>query len=356
MQSKANKIIIFSPIDLSSSIHGSQQDILNRIKLFQEIGYRVIVASFEKKHIETRNNINRIIELIEKEKPDILWFEYLIFAKIVKDVRNRYPGLKIYFRNHNYEFGHVLEKWIDNFKRSKDISSLPSLLFNLWQIRKYENLMFKHSDKVFAISKLDMEKYRKYSNLYYLPFFKDYEFNYEVKKGKDRLDVFYFGSDFKNNVNLSGLEFIHRKIIPCLKNNKVFFHILGKNCPLNIKHPQIKLQGFVGDSDSFLKNMDVAIVPVEIGYGMKIKAYESLKKGFPTILSERSHKIFGGEESRDYLVARNPKQWAQHINRLFDEKLRKELICNCKKFMLENFNKENLLGFFEQINNHNSSD
>lgn len=384
MVSKKSKIIIFCPLNIFPSKWGNQQDIWNRIKIFQEIGYEVLLIQFcegknydvpsvakdlriiniekqknnkkfvyyKAKGIESEENFKKIIKIIGQEKPEILWFEYFSFAKLAKVIKNKYPELKIYFRSHNYELGHTFEKWIDNLRRCKNISSIFGFLLNALQVIRYENLMFKYSDKVFAISKLGIEKYKKRyknNNLYYLPFFNNYRFDYKLKPDKDGLDIFYLGGDFKNNVNLSGLEFIYKKIIPSLENNKVFFHILGERYPPEIKNPQIKFHGFVEDLEAFLEDMDVSIVPVEIGYGMKIKVYESLKRGFPTILSKRAHRVFGGQDGEDYFVATNPKEWVDCINLFLDKDLRDKVSKNCKRFMQEEFSKEKIISLLKQL-------
>jgi len=383
MVNKKVKIIVFSPINVFPPIQGNQQDIFNRIKIFQEIGYEVVLIQFSEKRnenrpeiknlkiiniekerinkrfayyrargLETEENFKKVIKIIKTEKPDLLWFEYFVFAKMAEKIKGLYPEIKTYFRSHNYEFGHALEKWLDNFKRNKHIFSIPSFLLNLRHIKTYEKIMFKVSDRVFDISRLDVEKHKKkyrVRNVYYLPFFKEYTWKYKAKENKDKLKLFYFGSDFRNNVNLSGLEFIYKKIIPTLNNNKIYFHILGKNYPMNIKHSQIKFEGFIDNLDSFLENMDVSVVPIKIGYGMKIKAYESLKRGFPTIVSKRVDEVFGGRAGKDYFVARNLQDWKNYIALLFDKNQRIQVSKSCIEFMQKEFSKDKIISLLKQI-------
>lgn len=368
-------IFIFTPFDVYAPGNmGNQQDVANRTSLFCELGADIaliqlvsskkdfcivkdnqyiksikIFGDFEKNHHAKQKAIKEAIAMIANSETAILLFEYYKLVWLALAVREIFPSHKIYFRSHNYETGHRIEKNVYALKRDwRQIIKLPFVIRGVLSIRQQEKLMFAIADKVFSISFLDIKKYQEKSsikNIVYLPFFKEYHAEYQTKKYVHPLRVLYLGSDLSNVVNRSGVEYIYEKIIPRVKNKDIFFHILGKNYPPAMRHPQIRFEGFIEDVlfESFLHTMDVAVVPVDIGYGMKIKAYEVLKRGFPTILSQRCHEIFGGMDKKDYFVAQKPQEWAHYTELLCDERTREEMSANAREFMQNRFNKEYVL-------------
>ncbi|PLX21808.1 hypothetical protein C0584_01750 [Candidatus Parcubacteria bacterium] len=350
-------ILIFAPLKVFPVEMANQQDIYFRIKIFLELGYKVTLIEYKENLEETvveddvnvikvakTNNFkadkDKIINLCKELNPDIFWFEYLKSMKVAREISSSFPKKKIYFRNHNLESAHYYEKALYSIFKDGNLKIILIFFYTYFKIKKMEKEMAKISDQIFFISKLDQNLFEKkyFSNkATYLPFYKKYDFVYRNKNDLN-LNIFYFGSNFNNSVNLSGLLFIYNKLIPKLKKEKIKFHILGRNCPQHFKAENLSPTGFIDDIDTFLDKMDISIIPVKIGYGMKIKAYESLKRGFPTIVSKRVHDVFGGEDNKHYLVAEKPEQWIKKIMLLKDNNFRKQLSLGASKFMKDNFN------------------
>ncbi|MFC1967379.1 glycosyltransferase [Chloroflexota bacterium] len=391
------KIFIIAPLYPFPPVQANQKDITGRIRLFQELGYQVSLFPFplpeqkfdikadEKNYglkiallyrkldssmksyrvhklwyqtspLINKDSIDRLTSLINKEKPDILWFEYSALAPLAHTVSRIHKG-KIIFRNHNYELMHHLEKEYINLKNSPKYI-LPALLsgLNIFGIMNCEKLMFNLAKSVAFISTEDLAHFKNKNNAGYLPYFPPDEIKrHEIRPDTDKIDVFYFGSDLRNNVNRSGLDFIAGKILPVLRKRGIDFinfHVLGKNPPPDYTCrdvPNLSIHGFIEDLNEFLKSMDAAIVPVFYGRGFKVKAYEALKRGFPVIGTARALSNFDGISGEDYFIADKPDEYAKNLLHLRNADIRMKLGANAAKLIARDFSKEKVIAGLRNI-------
>lgn len=392
------QIYVVVPLYTFPPVAANQQDIVGRIKLFQELGYQVTIFPFplpdQKFDIPTdeknygvkieqlerkkdlslgeyrlhrlwyksselinQESIDKLNRLVQQNKPDVLWFEYSALSPLAHAISKTYQG-QIFFRYHNHELKHYLEKQYINLKDNPryGLSIVITTIPNIIGIFSCERLMFRVTKKVGFISTEDMRYFKRRKNIDFLPYFPLNETErHSTNSGKDTIDVFYFGSDLENNVNKSGLDFIVKKIIPCLKErgvNFITFHILGKNPPEEYKSlniPYLKLHGFVENLDKFLKDMDIAIVPVFYGMGFKVKAYESLQRGFPLVASQRALSNFNGVDGEDYLIAQKPEEFVEKLILLKDKDIRERLGSNASRLIERDFSKEKVIYQLKKI-------
>jgi len=374
-------VFIFAPYLIFPIFEASHKDIFGHILLFKKLGYAVSLIYYyndelnlrELEDIKNRYSINifplktgppiyknkytafyqanihflkesikELEILIATEKPEILFFEYARFAYLAKLLNSN--NLKILFRSHNFELIHDYEK--DNLNRERGITGFYKMIRHSWKkwtsIYHNEKLMFEIASDVLCISYKDMLSFKKYynaSNISYLPpYLPNIPKNYIVKKS-DLLNVVYMGSNFSNNVNYSGAIYLLENIIPLLKkkgiSDKFAFHITGKGSEKLHKFNNgrnVILHGFIPDIYSFLERMDVSCLPVKAGRGCKIKMFESLKMGIPTIGFK---KTFGGIPFAEncYETAETPKQFVDALIKMMSVDHRKCLSINSKLFI-----------------------
>ena len=259
-----------------------------------------------------------------------------------------------------FEFSQTyLEKeWINIKERKEGLSQLLHFITDLLGVFSVERMMLNKADKVACISREDQESYRKYfrsKNVFYLPFFSPDRITMHEVKNKSVLDVFYMGSDLRNNVNRHGALYIINKIMPVVQrksSNKFVFHILGKHGIEQLSpyaSETIKIHDYVDDLNAFLAKMDIALIPVFYGSGFKVKTYECLQRGFPTIGSSRSLRDFNGIEGEHFLTANTPNEFAKELIKLLDADVRLKLSLNAQKLIKKKFNKEYVKNQLEKI-------
>jgi hypothetical protein len=265
---------------------------------------------------------------------------------------------KIIFRVHNFEILHNYDKaqinagdglynWLKMTKKG----------WNRWlSILLSEKLMLKLSDKILCISWGDLELYKKIfrSNkpIYFPPYLG------EVKKvdvkDKETLDVVYMGSNFSNNVNRSGGDYLVKKIIPLVNKElpkKFRFHITGRGARKVYDMMQIEnliVHDFIEDIESLYNRTDIACIPIKAGRGCKIKMLEALKKGIPTIGFRRT---FSGIPYivNSFICAENEKAYVRAFEKLLSVSVRQALSRNSKRKIDILTNKERLLSSLQDL-------
>jgi glycosyltransferase involved in cell wall biosynthesis len=324
--SKNKTILIIAPMFTCPPTNGTLIDIVGRCLFLQSCGWRVIVAacSIDPTHNHENTNplnscggfqvyffqrqkrftqeksanlIRELQQLIDQYRPPIIWCEYADFAALASRLDRQ--GAKLFFRAHNFELLHSMEKEWEHTLRFLT-GGLRGCLESAWRwlkmtrltlaILRSEWLMQQTADVVFYISPTDMDYmkllYGGQAKKYWLPAFIEGGV-IPVKLRKSTLDVLYNGSDYRNNVNLNGAIVLLDRIIPEIRSRfpgEFRFHFTGKFATELLAKwaaDDVVLHDFIKDYHSFIKEMDMACLPTSYGMGCKIKMIEALARGLP---------------------------------------------------------------------------
>lgn len=139
-----------------------------------------------------------------------------------------------------------------------------------------------------------------------------------------------FVGSFGHAPNADAVQWFSQEILPivCEQWPQVVLHIVGANPPTAVTRlngPNVKVLGHVEDLDSLLQNMQVAVVPLRFGAGMKGKVGTAMRCGLPVVSTtvgcegmpvvDGSHILIANEAaSFGDAVARllgNQAQWEQ---------------------------------------------
>lgn len=243
--------------------------------------------------------VSSVQKLVENYRPKIVWCEYAHFATIVSELDLK--GGKAWFRPHNFEVAHAYEKAIEHRPWNKwcgfsailnTLSWSKDLIRRLSRIFAVERRMYHIADRLFFISYGDM---RTMSRLYWKSVNKDWVIPFlerdhiSINKNKSPLDVIYLGSTYTNNINMAGALKLLHEIIPAVEAELpgVFrFNIVGKNSSEllgNYSSKTVIIHDYIEDLSTFLQDIDIACLPVNLGWGCKIKMIEMLTSGIPVI-------------------------------------------------------------------------
>lgn len=314
---------------------GSRIDMWGHVQFFRSQGWRIVLAvcmtpdvlasrgdtapAFPFKlecHIIRRNNrwacdepakaTADLQKIVDEVRPRVIWCEYADMANLAGSVR--LDGIPLWFRPHNFELAHSMAKAMhDTPWRGRTGFRGPS---PAWQrlvrqidltrrIRKSEGRMHRLADRLFYISFTDL----KYMKLFYpgkarrdwvLPLVDMPPV--PVKSAKEVLDVVYQGSDYANNVNLAGARKLLDEIVPAVRKalpGRFRFHLTGKGGDAILgpaPDGDVIVHGFVEHMRSFLADMDCSCVPVELGWGCKLKVIDAMASGIPLIGSPQAFR------------------------------------------------------------------
>ena len=218
---------------------------------------------------------------LKNEEFDLVQLETLYMAPYISELR-KFFQLKVVMRSHNLEG----EIWRNLSVQTAN--PLKKFYFKLCsdRLNNYELEIQDHYDSLLPISSIDEQKYLKkdYTNpALVTPIGLDME-DYKFSMGGSSIRrLGYIGSlDWKPNIE--GVEWFLDKVWNTVTRDKVNleFHLAGRNPGQlfkNVASPGFKMHGEVGDAISFIESLDVMVVPLFSGSGMRVKIIESMALG-----------------------------------------------------------------------------
>lgn len=398
------KVLVVSPIDPFPAKQANQQDIAGRLELFQELGHDVTLGVWRDDsdetsvseaaeesvidHIELSTGVesrlskpyrthrlfyraaslyneeavSRLTARIREISPDLIWCEYGATIPVVRSAMRRLSEEKtIVCRAHNDEIRHQLEqRYVEH--RSRDslydtVRTLKSGLTDFVGTVRCEMLMFDTADVVVPISPRDsrsLQKRHPTRDVRHLPFCTERTYpRHRVSTGQN-LDVFFLGGTYDYSLNREAARFIVEEVAPMIAAREldVQIHLFGKHPPEMAKNrpdSSVVCHGFVDDLDAFLTGMDVSVVPSFFGTGLKVKCYESLRRGFPVVASPRALSDFDGRSGETYIEAETPEQFCDAFERLQDDRVRERIGRDAAEVMAESVGKATVQSVLQPI-------
>lgn len=209
------------------------------------------------------------------------------------------------------------------------------------KLKRYETKCIKDFDFVITLNNKDGEIISKYSDVHILnPYINIMKLN---KKKHDGVNIMFWGA-MNRFENEDAVMYFINEIWPNVNKSNVKFYIVGANPSAQVKklaNDNIIVTGFVTDPKEIFEKMDISIVPLRLGAGVKIKVLESLASGLPVITTSVGAEGIIAQDGRDILIEDEPFAFAKKLNNLIINKEERELISyNGKKTIEDNYFKE----------------
>ena len=268
--------------------------------------------------------------------PDVAWFDYTNMWPLLERAKMR--GVATVMRSLNYEPRHNLDE------RGRNLAN------GLRYFGKYlsERTSIQHANAFAAITPADRNQYLKLgrTDCIMLPLRSLPSLLQPPRRPRVRscLEVFFFGSNYDVSHNRTALLFILKNIVPKVRRAKpggFRFHLLGAKAPSDLDGLQsedVRMQGFVPDLDTFLEDMDIALIPSLHGGGMQQKLFEPLCRAFPLVASPRGLAGFSVRDGAHALFANESTEFVKALLRLREPALRAKLSAGANRFAEEHFN------------------
>lgn len=299
---------------------------------------------------------NEILNIFKREldefRPDVVWVEYTTLWPLYKYAKRK--NIPIVTRSINFEALHFLEE--DGISVVNLFKFISKFFGEIITIRK--------SDFLLAITPKEENLYRKFGAKHtaVLPLRSLSQFLFKERQIKDRekLNVFFMGSTYNVSHNRRALEEIVKNIIPLANKiypNKFYFHITGGKLPksfVNIFSENTTYHGFVQNQnmDTFLEDMDIALIPSLFGAGMQQKVFEPLARGIPTITSSRGLAGYPFKDGKHLLFAKNTNDFVEMLGKMRDYNKRKEVSLNAKELCREIFSEKSIKSIISKALNY----
>lgn len=355
-------ISTFLPSKKSNFPSAGSNTTLNNIKNLHENGYKIdfcaLVNSKEYKSKEYYKNEcieNLIIFKISiwKKLINLIWnFKIPILCSVRYDKR-----IKNYLKENLQNYDMVIIDFTQNIHYLKDIKGVKKVLiehdisfqaferkmnneknylkklfykFEYKRLKKYEEGMIRKFDIVIVQNQKDFELIEKENkNIKILkPFFN--KFPIVSKNIDEKINIGFFGA-MNRSENEEAVIFFLDKVWKKIQRGNIYFYIIGANPSEKLKrvisnYSNVILTGFIEKAEEYFSILDIGVIPLLRGAGIKIKTVEMLYSEIPVVSTEIGFEGILIENEEDYLMANNDKEFIEKILLLIKDKILYERI------------------------------
>ncbi len=315
--------------------------------VFQKVPYNF--SKYRTKELE-----EKLIELFSNNEYDIVHVINAHLAWVIEIV-NKYSDSRTVLREENLE--------LNIMKRFYERQSNPLIKFYSYlqykKMKKYEPEICGKYDACVMISEIDKEQLSELNpnaNLFSIPIGIEEELFNLSKNEVEPNSLAAIGS-LDWYPNLDGVNWFINSIFPLVveSNSDVKFYLYGGGdrkkliIPNSVKD-NIIIEGFIDDIWGSVLNKSLAIVPLRIGSGIRVKILELLAAGENIITTSIGAEGIPVQKNHQLLIEDEPKKFADAILNYFngdfdDEKLR----INGREFIKQNYTAEKTAEKFENI-------
>ena len=262
----------------------------------------------------------KLNELIRQEKFDIVLCDFLTPVGVVPWGA---PLPKVIFT-------HNVEAMI--WKRHYEVAENAMWrAISWWEWRKMEAAERKYlrlADRVLTVSETDRDTFKPFlpgKTITVIPTGVDIQYFQPMPLQEIPKSLVFTGSmDWLPNED--GILSFVDEVLPLLKQKypEVTLNVVGRNPSRKLqavaaKEPGLRLTGWVDDIRPHLARGSICIVPLRIGGGTRLKIFEAMAMGKPTVSTSVGAEGLPVQDGKNILLAEIPTDFADAISRLFDD-------------------------------------
>ncbi len=282
--------------------------------------WQLLIGLFSRKpfqvHYFYQSAAHRAIrKLITRVRPDHLYCQLIRCTEYVKHVHHIPKTL-----DYMDAFSKGIERRIDK------ASPLLRPLFRseMRRLVAYESLIFDYFEHKTIITAQDRAAiyHPEQAQIEVIPNGVDSDYFHPIVREKKYDLIFHGNMSYPPNVD--GALFIVQRVLPLLRQRgrEVTLLISGTHPQPQImalgRLPGIRVSGWVDDPREAYASARIFFAPMQIGTGLQNKLLEAMAMKLPCITSELANNALQAENGREILAAREPEEYAAHIESLLD--------------------------------------
>lgn len=325
---------------------------INKIKAFKNL------FSDESYHVQrfiSQAFTDRLTEVLSKEKFDIVQLEMIYMSPYIDTIR-AHSDAKIVLRTHNVEH----QIWE---RMAKKVVFLPKKLYIKHLARTLKNYELSVIDKVDGIAAITYKDAAFFRGITATPVI-DVPFGVDVQKFIPKYEVnekpsFYHIGSMNWRPNEEAIKWFMTEIWDKINERipEARLYLAGRNMPKwirKLKKKGITVIGEVPDAQEFVKQHDVAVVPLLSGSGIRIKIIESMALGKAVITTIVGAEGIQYTEYEDIIIAESVPKMVEAVCRMYNHPEEAEQIGRKARKLVEELydNKKiinRLLIFYDEI-------
>lgn len=285
------------------------------------------------------NLLYHIRKIVRKERIDIICISYpwgVPAASIIC------PGVPVIYDSHDF----VVESVKIIFSR------YPVIIKQLLQfyLSFIERLAVKRASHIITISELDREKLINYyrasgQRITTIPIWvKSKKLLSSLEEKRSNITVVFHGT-YNHVPNREAFNLVFNYLAPeVAKHNPDIRFVLAGNALPAFERDNMKSLGFLEDLSPFLREADIAIVPVCQGTGMRVKIFDYMAAGLPIITTRKGIEGIRAEDGESAIILDGVnEEFVEAILKLAgDKKERERLGANAKELAAREYNQDSI--------------
>lgn len=258
---------------------------------------------------------NRVVKYIKdissQKEYDFIFLDYTQNINYYNTLKKVFPKAKIIIIEHDVSFLGFERKY-------KNASGIKKILYKSEynRLKNYELKMTKKFDHVITLNLKDSKLLGLGDKVKVIaPFIN--QFGIEPKQHKG-FNIMFWGA-MNRNENEDAVIYFIEKIWNSIDKEDTKFYIVGSKPSERIKSfssENVIVTGFVKDPKEYFEVMDVSVIPLRLGAGIKIKVLESLANNIPVITTSVGAEGIGITNGVDGFVTDDVNKFVQHLEEL----------------------------------------
>lgn len=270
----------------------------------------------------------------KSENYDLIIIDFTQNINYLKDIKNE----KSMLIEHDISF-QAFERKMNN---EKNYFKKIIYKFEYIRLKKYEKKMISKFDKIVVLNEKDFKLIENENrNIRILkPFFN--KFLIDFKQENRKINIGFLGA-MNRSENEEAVIFFLTEVWKHIKKDNIHFYIIGANPSEKLKkilnkYSNVTLTGFVEKLEDYFSILNIGVIPLLRGAGIKIKSVEMLYSEIPLVSTSVGMEGIKVENGSEYLLAETSKEFISQINKLLNDG---DLYLKIKRNLKEK--KENIL-------------
>ncbi len=219
-----------------------------------------------------------------------------------------------------------------------------SLVYNIeyHRLQKYEIEMSTFFDVSLVITENERKLLPAYSHVAVIPNGIDCQFYAPCQASTNHTLIFSGAMNYFANID--GVTYFCDEVFSLIQDEieDVHFIIAGMH-PVkkiqNMANNDVTVTGYVPDIRDYIARACVCVVPLRIAKGIQNKILEAMAMEVPVVATSIANQGINAENHKEIMIADSPQEFAHAtVTLLRNERLRKEITINAKKFIQRHFN------------------
>lgn len=304
----------------------------------------VLLELFLPNYFAARSSLRftfKMIRLIKKHHIQAVHAEYASMGQYFWIIKWLYPTIRIHLVEHDVT--------LQSYERKTEQAGAVKKLYYKWQCRLIKHSEGKYciyANEVLVFNHKDKELLFKYYKVPAVQIINPYYGGDSNNVKNEKRIVYQYASicflgQMGRRENYEAAERlirISKKVKEQIPELDVY--IVGNNPPEELKGKQnefIHVTGFVEDIDQYLLNSQIAVFPLNLGAGIKLKVLRSLALGVPVITGKIGAEGID-EEGKVIVLAEKDGEYEDRIKYLINhEEECERLSLESRKFVSERF-------------------